>query len=117
MGSQKATCPECGSEFLQETADANGGYCLKCKLVKKSEVDHGMVAEKMEVGLRLLLAVIFACVFAGLGYGIGAVIWTGVGVLLAVAGFPIGAVYGFFCPEINAILRGAFRWLISFGGD
>ncbi len=30
MSPQKATCPVCGVEFLQSTADRTGGYCAPC---------------------------------------------------------------------------------------
>lgn len=71
----------------------------------------------MELSLRLLLATIFAFVFAGLGYGAGAAIWSGIGVLLALIAFPIGAIYGFFCREINNLIRMVFRSLLHFDGD
>lgn len=70
----------------------------------------------MELSLRLLLATIFAFVFAGLGYGAGAMIWSGIGVILALITFPIGAIYGFFCREINYLIRMMCRSLIHFDG-
>lgn len=92
MPESKTTCLECGAEFLQATADSSGGYCLKCRPSKKAGTDHEEVAEKILLSLRLLFGMVFAFVFAGLGYGAGAVIWFGVGVILALAGFPIGFV-------------------------
>ena len=92
MSEPKTICLECGAEFLQVTADSSGGYCLKCRPNKKAEIDHEVVAEKIVLSLRLLFAILFAFVFAGLGYGAGAVIWFGVGVILALVGFTIGFV-------------------------
>jgi hypothetical protein len=109
MTASKSTCPECGTEFLEGATDSNAGCCLKCKPFKKGGMDHGMVADKIELSLRLLLAFGFAVVFAGLGYGAGAVVWAGVGLLLALACFPIGFIYGFFCPEINFFIRALIR--------
>ena len=114
---QKAICPKCESEFLQITADSNDGYCLKCRPNKKSSIDHAHVAEKMELGLRLLLAIVFGFVFAGMGYGAGSVIWAGIGIALSLAFFPVGFVYGFFCSEINPIIRSFFRSLLHFGSE
>lgn len=113
----KATCPECGSEFLQSTADSNNGFCFRCKPKKTRGADHEEIAGKMELSLRLLLAAIFAIIFAGVGYGAGSAIWSGIGVLLALIGFPIGAIYGFFCREINSLIRVVFRSLFHFDGD
>lgn len=114
MPEPKTTCLECGVEFLQATADSNGGYCLKCRPNKKAETDHEEVAEKIVLSLRLLFAIVFAFVFAVLGYGAGAVIWFGVGVILVLVGFPIGFVYGFFMREINSFIRAMFRGLFHF---
>ncbi|BCX47623.1 hypothetical protein HAHE_15310 [Haloferula helveola] len=114
--SAKTTCPECGAEFLKKTADSNGGYCLRCRPKKKREVDHESLADTMEIGLRLLLGFVFGCIFAGAGYGVGAMIWVGVGVLMALAGFPLGFLYGFFLPEINGFIRNCFRMFLG-GGD
>lgn len=111
MTEPKTTCLECGAEFLQSTAHSSGGYCLKCRPNNKAEADHEEVAEKMLLGLRLLFAMVFGFVFAGLGYGAGAVIWFGVGVILALVCFPIGLVYGFFMREINSFIRAMFRGL------
>ena len=109
MPEAKTTCPECGTDFLQSTADSNGGYCLKCKPRKRNGILHEVLAAKMEFSLRFLLAFVFAFVFAGLGYGAGAVIWAGIGVILTLICFPIGFIYGFFCREINFFIRGFFR--------
>ncbi|MDA8968918.1 hypothetical protein N9F48_02505 [Akkermansiaceae bacterium] len=113
MTATKTTCPDCGTEFLQSTADSNDGACLKCKPRKKG-INHESVASKIEVSMRLLLAFFFGFVFAGLGYGAGAVIWAGIGVILAIACFPIGFVYGYFCQEINIFIRGLIRTLLPF---
>ena len=113
----KATCPECGIEFLQRTADSNDGRCLKCRPRPSNGVDHEAIAGKMELSLRLLLATLFAFVFSGMGFGAGAKIWSGIGVILALIAFPFGAVYGFFCREINQLLRAGFRSLLHFDGS
>lgn len=63
--------------------------------------------------MRLLLAVVFGFVFAALGYGAGAVIWVGIGMILALVCFPIGLVYGYFCAEINVFIRGLIRALLN----
>ncbi|MES2983054.1 MAG: hypothetical protein V4727_12135 [Verrucomicrobiota bacterium] len=111
--SEKAKCPECGVEFLQSTAESNGGFCLKCK-PSETDFNHDKVAETLELGMRLLLASVFAFVFAGLGYISGAAIWTGVGVILALVCLPIGFIYGFFCREINFFIRSFLRIFLNF---
>ena len=119
MDSPKATCSECGIEFLQTTADSNGGVCRKCRpgsdggklgALDRSEIFAGNI----ELSMRLLLAFFFGSVFCGLGYVAGAWIWSGIGLLLALIMFPIGFVYGFFVVEINALIRFAFRCLLKY---
>ncbi len=61
--------------------------------------------EKTELGMRILFAIIAGTIFAVIGFTAGALIWSGIGVILALVLFPIGALYGFFCDYINAILR------------
>lgn len=116
MTAAKTICPDCGAEFLQSTADSNAGRCLKCNPgnKRKESINHEDVAESLELSMRLLLGFVFSLLFASFGYGAGAVIWAGIGVILALICFPVGFVYGFFCREINSLIRGIFRAFLSY---
>ena len=77
----------------------------------------GDIFEAVELGIRLTLAVGFSIGFAILTYTIGASVWSGLGMLLALCSLPLGFIYGFFLHEINFCLRmifKAFRMWIGF---
>ena len=112
MSDLKANCPKCGAEFMQSTADSNGGFCLKCKPSRK---DHEAIAEGITLGFRILFGFIFAIVFAGIGYSLGAVLWKGLAILFSMLSFPIGFIYGFFVREINSFLRMLVRAIFEPG--
>ncbi|HAV64929.1 MAG TPA: hypothetical protein DCY13_21480 [Verrucomicrobiales bacterium] len=63
----------------------------------------------VELGLRFLHALLFAILFACLGYALGRLRWVGEGVFLAIMGFPVGLLVGFFWFEV----REFFVWLKS----
>ena len=62
-------------------------------------------SDKLELGMRLLLALVFCGVFAGIGYTVGSLMWTGLGVIIALFLMPVGALYGFFCDYVNALIK------------
>lgn len=103
----KATCNKCEVDILQVTADENEGLCMKC--AKGDSIED--VAESMESGLRIALAVFFAFLFGVIGYAVGALIWVWLGYIIALIMAPIGLIYGFFVTEINFFLRGAIKIL------
>ena len=110
MSSPKTHCPKCGEDFLQSTADSNQGTCLKCRPARPRSLPD---PEPIELSLRLGLACLFGFIFAGMGYGAGDLMWSGIGVILSLISFPIGFLYGFFCREINALIRGIIRTLFQ----
>ena len=79
--------------------------CKHCSLSKKKTLG---AAEKIEIGLRLILSFVFGLLFAGSGYAAGSVIWAGIGILLGIVLLPLGLIFGYFSPEIKAL----FRWIL-----
>ncbi len=67
------------------------------------------VLETITFGIRVLMAIGFCVAAAILGYGMGATIWSGLGVVLALCFMPVGFIYGFFAAEINFCIRMAFK--------
>lgn len=111
MSSKKTTCKKCGTSILQTTANYTGGVCRPCK---KFKIGSTEVAEGMEISLRMILAVVFAVFFSIIGYGLASLVWIGFGVIFAIILFPLGAIYGFFCSEINFFLRSILRSILHF---
>ena len=115
--SETVNCKKCNESFLATTAEKTGGVCQKCKRGIWDKDDG--VLEKMEAGLRLTFGIIFSIVFAGLGYGLGAEVWAGIGLILGGIGLIIGFIYGIFMVEINFFIRVIFKAILrnSIGGE
>lgn len=94
---------------MQSTAKKTGGLCRPCD----AGPDLVQVAERIEIGSRFLLAVVGAVIFGGIGYAVGALLSVLGGVVLAIPCAVIGFVYGFFKPEIHAILGLMVGWLVD----
>lgn len=101
MTDAKTECAKCGTSILQSTADQNNGRCKPCATGPNLE----NVAEGMELGMRLLLGLFFAALIGAVGYGIGSLLGTIGGIIVAIPFALFGFVYGCFCVEINAIIR------------
>ena len=114
--SQKTACPSCGSSFLQKTADENRGICRKCAPSEKNRAQKIPFAEKLEIGMRVFLAIVFAAVAGGLGYSLGHGVFAGFGLIGAIFLLPVGFIYGFFCVEINWLLRTALQVVLKLVG-
>ena len=110
MNSEKVNCKKCNVSFLEVTAKKTGGICLKCKKGIMGDFD---TTEKIEITFRFTFAFIFSFVFSIIGFGLGATIWSGVGLLLAFIAVPIGFIYGFFMPEINFFIRSIVSGIIN----
>ena len=76
------------------------------KLSLEEEITkHEEIAESITLVFRITFAILFSSILASLGYALGSTIWVGIGVLLGLCFFPVGAIYGFFMLEINEFLR------------
>ena len=63
--------------------------------------------------MRLILGSIFAVVIGGLGCGIGSVLGTIGGIVVAIPFAMIGFCYGCFCVELNAIIRSVLPFIFE----
>lgn len=61
--------------------------------------------EAMEIGLRLVLGLMFATAFAAGAWWLGSHVWVGAAALLGIAAFPLGFLVGFFWVEVKFLLR------------
>lgn len=61
------------------------------------------VADTMEIGIRLVWALIMASVFVGLAWWLGSKVWMGLAIFLAVPAFATGFLTGFFWPEVKLL--------------
>lgn len=68
-----------------------------------SEVEQ--VADRVEIGVRLLLGVLFAGVLSVAAWGLGSQLWVGLGIAAVIPALLVGFVAGFFWPEIRFLLR------------
>ncbi len=59
----------------------------------------------MEIGGRSLIGLLFSFLFLSIGYWAGAQVWTGLGVMLSIAGIFIGFPIGFFWIEIKFLMK------------
>ena len=109
MSEPKTDCATCGVSILQSTATQNGGRCKPCATGPKLED----VAGGIEFGTRILLGIVFAAVIGGLGYGIGSMLGTIGGVIIAIPFASLGFLYGCFCVEINAIIRSILPFMLD----
>jgi hypothetical protein len=114
MNSNQTQCSKCKAEILLVTAEKTGGVCMKCKNEGEGKVLQ--LIESVDFGLRSLMAVGFGIGAAILGYTLGAVVWSGLGILLSIVLIPVGLLYGFFLPEINFCIRLAFRAIRAWFG-
>ena len=63
--------------------------------------------------MRLILGSIFAVLAGGLGFGVGSVLGTIGGLIVAIPFAMTGFCYGCFCVEINAILRSILPFIFD----
>lgn len=108
MSEPKTTCAMCGAAILQMTADSNDGACRRCK-PRKGKAREGEIVEDVldtfSFGIRLAFAIIFGVIFATSGYSLGAVVWSGLGIMLALPAFPLGFLFGWFIREIRLLIQ------------
>ena len=111
MEEECVRCSVCEVVILPSTAEKTGGTCMPCarETQEMGSTTVEDVLEKVTIGIRFLMAIAFCVVAAILGYGMGATIWSGVGVVLALCLMPVGFIYGFFAAEINFCIRMAFK--------
>lgn len=105
MTEPETECVKCGALILQSTATRNGGRYQACATGPKVED----VAEGMELGMRLILGVVFAVIIGGMGFGISSFLGTIGGIFVAIPFALVGFIYGCFCVEINAIIVGVLN--------
>ena len=103
MSETKPQCKKCEAVILPSTAEQNDGYCMKCKDSALNTIEA--VGDTIEFGMRLFLGVCFGGFAAVLGYTLGSLVWSGIGILLALCLAPVGLIYGFFITEINFVIR------------
>ena len=95
----RTECKKCNAVILQSTAVATGGRCRKCEIKPEN------VAEGIEWGLRSILGIVFACIFAPAGYLLGSFLGTAGSIVCAIPFAIVGFLVGCFIVEIKSILR------------
>ncbi len=78
----------------------------------KPHVDGTELVERVEIGLRLLIAIFVGGFVGGIGFGLGCILGYIIGVFVSIPFFMIGFLLGFFWLEIRIFLRGVlpFFW-------
>ena len=64
--------------------------------------------EAAEWVIRCFLGLLFAFIFASVGYALGSYVWVGLGLLIVLFTAPIGFLVGFFWLEIKLLLQFIF---------
>ena len=109
MSVTKTECAKCGTLIVLSTATDTGGLCRPCEAGPNFQT----VSDGFEFGLRFAMALLFACIAAGIGYTIGSLLGVLGGLFLAVPFAAVGLIYGFFVMEVNSIIRSVFGWFVE----
>lgn len=99
-------CTSCGNICLKKTAERYKGICSKCALKGRFALDSFF--EWAELTLRIVQGVVVMFLISGLAFALGALVWEGIGVLLAICFAPLGFLMGFFLQEVKLLFDCVF---------